>query len=191
MSLWKIAWRSIEQRGLASLLTTLSMALGVMMVVAVLAISGVVGQSFRNNASLGYNMIVGAKGGKLQLTLNTVYYLSQPVENVPYEFYLEFLPQSKRDQCLKTSLCSAETLEAGRDGKYSQFTALAIPVCLGDYLGPFRVIGTTTNFFDDLTFGPEGTRNTDSRRAAIFSTTAENTVILKRCWGRRWLASGP
>jgi len=25
-------------------------------------------------------MIVGAKGGKLQLTLNTVYYLSQPVD---------------------------------------------------------------------------------------------------------------
>ena len=63
MSLWRIAWRSIEQRGLASLLTTLSMALGVMMVVAVLSISGVVGESFRNNASLGYNMIVGAKGG--------------------------------------------------------------------------------------------------------------------------------
>ena len=124
------------------------------------------------------------------MTLNTVYYLSQPVENIPYEFFLEFLPQSERDQCLKTSLRSAETLEAGRDGKYSQFTALAIPVCLGDYLGPFRVVGTTTNFFDDLTFGPEGTRNTDSQRAATFSTTAENTVTLKRCWGRRWLARG-
>ena len=40
MSLWKIAWRSIQQRGLASWLTTLSMALGVTMVVAVLLIHG-------------------------------------------------------------------------------------------------------------------------------------------------------
>ena len=92
MSLWKIAWRSIQQRGLASSLTALSMALGVTMVVAVLLIHGVVSESFRNNSSLGYNMIVGAnKGGKLQLVLNTVFYLSQPAENIPYEFYLEFL----------------------------------------------------------------------------------------------------
>lgn len=104
MSLWTIAWRSIQQRGLASLLTTLSMALGVTMVVSVLAIYSVVSTSFRNNSSLGYNMIVGAtKGGKLQLTLNTVYYLSQPVENIPYEYYLEFLPTEQRQQELLTN----------------------------------------------------------------------------------------
>ena len=38
MSLFLIAFRSIQQRGVASLLTMLSMALGVMLVVAVLAI---------------------------------------------------------------------------------------------------------------------------------------------------------
>ena len=53
MSLWKIAWRSIQQRALASSLTGISMALGVMLVVAVLSIHGVVSQSFKNNASLG------------------------------------------------------------------------------------------------------------------------------------------
>ena len=70
MSLWKIAWRSIQQRALASTLTGLSMGLGVALVVAVLLIHGVIGDSFRNNSSLGYNLIVGAKGGKLQLVLN-------------------------------------------------------------------------------------------------------------------------
>ena len=91
MSMWMIAWRSIQQRGLASSLTAFSMALGVMLVVAVLSIHGVIQSSFRNNANLGYNVIVGAKGGKLQLTLNSVYYLSQPIENVSYDFYMEFL----------------------------------------------------------------------------------------------------
>src|SRR5213079_3117933 len=98
MSLFRIALRSILQRGVASLLTTFSMALGVMLVVAVLSIHGVVSQSFRNNASLGYNMIVGAKGGQEQLTLNTVFYLSKPVENIPYTYYLEFLKQDERDK---------------------------------------------------------------------------------------------
>src|SRR3954469_1563791 len=98
MSLFRIALRSILQRGVASLLTTFSMALGVMLVVAVLSIHGVVSQSFRNNASLGYNMIVGAKGGQEQLVLNTVFYLSKPVENIPYTYYLEFLKREERDR---------------------------------------------------------------------------------------------
>src|SRR6476661_970802 len=98
MSFFRIALRSILQRGVASLLTMFSMALGVMLVVAVLSIHGVVSQSFRNNASLGYNMIVGAKGGREQLTLNTVFYLSKPVENIPYTYYLEFLKRDERDR---------------------------------------------------------------------------------------------
>ena len=45
------------------MLTILSMALGVMMVVAVLTIHGVVSESFKVNNSFGYNIIVGARGG--------------------------------------------------------------------------------------------------------------------------------
>lgn len=138
MSLWKIAWRSIQQRGLASALTSLSMALGVMLVVAVLLIMGIVSDSFRNNSSLGYNMIVGAKGGRLQLVLNTVYYLSSPVENIPYTFYEQFLDASQRPD--------------GRDGQFSKFTAVAIPVCLGDYYHGFRVVGTTPKMFDRFVY---------------------------------------
>jgi hypothetical protein len=47
-------------------------------------------QSFLGANGLGYNLIVGAKGSKVQLVLNTVYYLSSPVENIPYSFYKEF-----------------------------------------------------------------------------------------------------
>ena len=215
MSLWKIAWRSIQQRGVASLLTSLSMALGVMLVVSVLSIHGVIAQSFRSNTNLGYNMIIGAKGGKLQLTLNSVFYLSQPIENIPFDYYLEFLDAAHRSAAYQHSLqndlhklvwqsratqwqvaagahsagalvpagiaclekaCEATLqqcdytwmfkhagravapLEAGRPGRFSRFTKLAIPLCLGDYFGRFRVIGTTPDFFDRLTFGEEGER---------------------------------
>lgn len=109
MSLLKIALRSILQRGVASSLTTFSMALGVMLVVAVLSIHGVVEKSFKNNADLGYNIIVGAtKGGKLQLTLNSVYYLSSPVENIPYDYYLEFVSPEKRAEEYKQSIAANE-----------------------------------------------------------------------------------
>ena len=46
LDLLQIAFRSIRQRGVASLLTMFSMSLGVMLVVAVLSIHGVVTQSF-------------------------------------------------------------------------------------------------------------------------------------------------
>jgi putative ABC transport system permease protein len=203
MSLFQIALRSITQRRVASLLTLLSMGLGVMLVVAVLSIHAIIAQSFRNNASLGYNMIVGAKGGQEQLTLNTVYYLSQPVENIPYTYYLEFLQRDARDalqaesyavQALSALSASQELLhlaapgaaaaverrlqnrlglaavpdtrlkphfppvEIGRNGKYGQMTDLAIPLCLGDYFGRFRVVGTTPALFDDLVWDLDNNR---------------------------------
>ena len=104
MSLFSIAWRSILQRGVASALTCLSMALGVMLVVAVLTIHGVLSKSFYTNSSLGYNLIVGAKGGKEQLVLNSVFYLSSPVENISYDYYLEFLKRDQRAELLQDSL---------------------------------------------------------------------------------------
>jgi putative ABC transport system permease protein len=170
------------QRGLSSFLTMLSMALGIMLVVTVLSVHGVVTSSFRNNSNLGYNIIVGAKGGQEQLVLNTVFYLSRPVENIPYHYYMEFLKQPERDLQLQNSLKrvgsdarlqSAELLrttnplgglfavtslqtdstlhtvekqrdiELGRNGKYGNMCDFAIPVCLGDYLEEFRVVGTT------------------------------------------------
>ena len=210
VSLLRIALRSVQQRGLASLLTAFSMALGIMLVVAVLSIHGVISESFQTNASLGYNMIVGAKGGKLQLTLNTVYYLSQPVENIPYDFYLEFKDQQTRDHDYQFSLMryskevrrygeqlvhgslavagggsamSAQLLgsaafeavqyqqnRAVRPGRYGLFTQLAIPLCLGDYYGPFRVVGTTPEMFTKLRFGTAGEREYTFAQGRNFET---------------------
>jgi putative ABC transport system permease protein len=130
MSLWKIAWRSIEQRALASCLTGVSMALGVALVVTVLVIHSVVDQFFRQS-SQGYDMIVGAtKGGRLQLVLNTVYHLSQPVENLPYRFYKEFLKDGEHP------------------GKFASLVDVAVPLCLGDSFEDFRVVGTTPDMFE-------------------------------------------
>ena len=88
MSLWKIAWRSIQQRSLASALTAISMALGVSLVVGVLVVHSVVDRSFRRGGE-GYDLVVGAKGGQQQLVLNTVYYMGNPVGTIPYSYFEE------------------------------------------------------------------------------------------------------
>ena len=128
MSLWKIAWRSIQQRALASALTAFGMGLGVALVVSVLVIHNVIDKSFKRG-SQGYDLIVGAKGGKLQLVLNTVFHMSEPIENIPYSYYREFA-----------------------DGRFANFVETAIPVCMGHAYKGCQVVATVPEMFEDLTY---------------------------------------
>jgi len=109
-------------------LTAFSMGMGVALVVTVLVIYGVINQSFRRGAQ-GYDLIIGAKGSQLQLVLNTVFHLSQPLENIPYSYYEEFL-----------------------EGRFAPAVEAAIPVCTGhDYKG-YPAIATIPEYFEKLTY---------------------------------------
>ncbi len=127
MSLWKIAWKSIRHRSLASSLTAFSMALGVALVVTVLVVNGVVGKSFQQGAQ-GYDLIVGAKGSKLQLVLSTVFYNQDPVGLIPYEYY-----------------------DLMRSSRYSAEVKTAIPIARGDNYQGSPVIATTPEYFSSVT----------------------------------------
>ncbi len=155
MSLLQIAWRNFCHRSLSSVLTTLSLALGVGLVVLVLSVFGIISEAFTRNASVGYNLVVGPKGSALQLTLNSVYYLSQPIENLPYTEYMEFFSQEKRAEMVARYGGDPEL--AQRDGIYAGFIGegYAIPLALGDYFGEFRVVGTTPDFFEKLRHGSD------------------------------------
>jgi len=136
MPFWKIAWRNIEQRALASMLTALSMALGVAVMICVLVIHSVAVRQFSQDAQ-GYHLIVGGKGGELQLVLSTVYHLGQPLYPIPYTYYQKFT-----------------------EGEFAGITQTAIPLCLGDsYEAPngrmFRVVGTTPDLFDKIQYGAQ------------------------------------
>lgn len=163
MSLWKIAWRSIQQRSLASTLTAVSMALGVALVVAVLVIHGVVDKSFRRSAQ-GYDLIIGPKGSRLDLVLNTVYHMGRPVGTIPYRYYTELADQ-----------------------RFAADVETAVPICMGDHFSGFRVIGTNPDMFDKLeyldgqkyTFQPGG-RNFDWNapfEAVVGATAARKTGL--------------
>ena len=111
------------------------MALGVAVMIAVIVIHSVTVRQFEQNAQ-GYHLIVGGKGGALQLVLSTVYHIGQPLYPIPYTYYQKFLP----------------------GGEFADVTELAIPMCLGDsYESPsgtlFRVIGTSPELFDKINYG--------------------------------------
>jgi putative ABC transport system permease protein len=122
MNLFSIAFKSLRQRTLSSVLTSFSVALGVMLMVAVLVIYGIISNIF-SQQSIGYDLIIGPKGSELQLVLSTVYRVSPPIENLPYSFYRQFKER--------------EGIEA------------AIPVAFGDTTqeGNFPICGTTPEYF--------------------------------------------
>ncbi len=134
MSFWKIAWRNIKQRALASSLTGLSMALGVALMILVIVIYDVTVDQFSNDAQ-GYHLIVGgSKGGDLQLVMTTVFHLGRPLYPIPYSYYEKFTK-----------------------GEFAPYTQVAVPYCLGDsYVSgdqQFRVVATTPELFDKIAYG--------------------------------------
>lgn len=154
MNLFHIAWRNLLHRWLASTLTLLSMALGVSLVVLVLAISGLITKSFESNSNVGYNLIVGPKGSPIQLTMSCVLYVGAPIKaTLPYSYYLEYSSKKKREQALEEF--GGKLDEPDRNGKYAMHVGdgFALPICLGDYLGPFRIVGTVPEYVTALRHG--------------------------------------
>ena len=130
MPLWKIAWRSIQHRSLASGLTAFSMGLGVALVVAVIVIHGVLGQTFMRSAQ-GYDIVVGPpKGSPLEIVLGAVFYSNYLSDTIPYGFFQQI-----------------ET------GTFAPEVGTAIPIALADrILGGMQVVATTPKFFTDLKY---------------------------------------
>ncbi|MGL4595626.1 MAG: ABC transporter permease [Thermoguttaceae bacterium] len=129
MPLWKIAWRSIQHRSLASGLTAFSMGLGVALVVAVIVIYGVLSQTFMRSAQ-GYDMVVGPpKGSPLEVVLGAVFYSNYLSDTIPFSYFKQ--------------------IETGR---FSTEVQTAIPIALGDHIFGMPVIATVPDFFNKLRY---------------------------------------
>ncbi|MCL2711333.1 MAG: ABC transporter permease [Planctomycetaceae bacterium] len=128
MPLWKIAYRSIQFRFVSSILTAFSMSLGVAIVVTVIVIHGVLDSSFKRSAQ-GYNLIISGKGSPLDVVLSTVFYLREPVGEVP-ESYLKMF----------------------RTGQYSHLIEAVIPVSIGHHFRGVSIVGTDPDFFTKLKY---------------------------------------
>ena len=164
MSLWKIAWRSIEHRSLASMLTALSMALGVALVVTVLVIHGVISQTFQRSTQ-GYSLVIGPKGSKLELVFSTSFYISVPESQIPYRLYDEI---------------NSQKLYASQIDK-------AIPIAISEPYETVPVIATYPKYFTDLKHGNnrgyefydggENFKDTDTYGAVIGSAAARKLKL--------------
>ena len=130
MKLPRLVLRNLRRRPLATALTTVSVALGVGLFAAVGALRNAAQDGFQRSASV-CDVIVGAKGSSLQLTLNALYHMGLSPGNVPFAAYEQL---------------------AAHPG-----AAWAVPTAVGDSFGGHRIVATTDTLFSELElrdFGP-------------------------------------
>ncbi|QDT37041.1 ABC transporter permease [Stratiformator vulcanicus] len=157
MSLFSIAIKSLRQRALASSLTGLSVALGVMLMVAVLLIAGVINRAF-SQRSTAFDLIIGPKGSDTQLVLSTIYHIGAPVENLPFLYYKQLQENPLIEQ--------------------------AVPVAFGDVTqeGSFPIVGTVSRYFK-LGYGPDRPYRIDGRGLRdSFDAVIGSTVARENGW---------
>lgn len=123
MNLFKIVIKNMRQRALATTLTAVSVALAVALTVAIVHIKRGMEDRFQQS-TIGYEMVVGAKGSPLQLILNTVFNLDISPGNIPWSV-VEKLRADKRVKAV-------------------------VPFSVGDNYHGFRIIGTSDKFKDSF-----------------------------------------
>ncbi|MQA90491.1 MAG: FtsX-like permease family protein [Gemmatimonas sp.] len=117
----RLAVKSLRNRVLTTSLTVVSIALSVTLLVGIENVRVGMRESFSETISQT-DLIVGARGGSIQLLLSTVFGIGSPSNSVSWETYEHF-----RDH---------------------PAVAWTIPYSLGDSHRGFRVIGTTDDFYE-------------------------------------------
>ncbi len=115
----RLIWASIRRKPLGWAFHVLSLALGVAVVVALLAIDRGLDDRFSRDLA-GIDLVVSGKGSPLQIILSSVFQIDQPTGNIP----LATLARLKRNRLVKD----------------------AVPVSLGDNVGGYRIVGTTSEY---------------------------------------------
>lgn len=125
MVLLSLAAQSLRNRKLATGLTIASIALSVGLLLGVERVRTGARDSFANTISQT-DLIVGARGGAIQLLLYVVFHMGSATNNISYASY--------------------ETIRQHPAVKWT------IPLSLGDNHRGFRVVGTTTTFYEEYRY---------------------------------------
>ncbi len=122
----KLAWKSLMNRKATAVLTIMTVAISVILLLGVERIRTQAKDSFANTIS-GTDLIVGGRSGQVNLLLYSVFRIGNATNNIDWKSYQEF----------------------------SQHRAVdwVIPISLGDSHKGFRVMGTNHSYFEHYKYG--------------------------------------
>jgi putative ABC transport system permease protein len=119
--------RSLRQHALSTAVTAVGIALAAGLLLTVWVVKAQAQAVFAATNS-GFDAVLGARGSKLQLVLNTIFHLESSPGNIQAADY----EMIRRHPAVKT----------------------AIPLALGDTVGGWRIAGTVPQLFDEIEYLP-------------------------------------
>ncbi len=126
MNLGLLAWRSLVNRRSTAILTVISIAVSVSLLLGIEKIRVDARDSFTNTIS-GTDLVVGGRSGSIQLLLYSVFRLGQATNNIRWQSY--------------------EDIAALPGIRWT------VPLSLGDSHRGFRVLGTNLDYFKFYRYG--------------------------------------
>ena len=120
-----LVFQSLLNRWLSCLLIILTLACSISLYFTVSRIQESVKSSFKNTVS-GVDSVVAARGGNLQILLNSVFLIGEPSAPIQWNTYKDIANNNK--------------------------IKWAVPISLGDSHKGYRVIGTTNDYFKQIKY---------------------------------------
>lgn len=127
MTLGLIVRRSLRQHALSTTVTALSIALACGLLISVWVVKAQSHATFTGMTG-GFDAVLGARGSKLQLVLNTLFHLEESPGNLPWTDYL--------------------------DVKQNPNVEFALPIAVGDNYRGYRLAGTLPELFTAVEYRP-------------------------------------
>ena len=149
MTLPLIIYRSLRQHALSTIVTAAGIALacGLLMCVWMVKTQS---QSAFTQTTTGFDAVLGARGSKLQLVLNSIFHLEASPGNVAAADF----EMIRRHPMIKT----------------------AIPIAVGDNLRGYRIVGTAPELFTNVEYAP-GRKFAVEPGGKLFAGDAKEAVI--------------
>jgi putative ABC transport system permease protein len=149
VTLLLIVYRSLRQHAFSTLVTAASLALAGGLLMSVWMVKAQAQQSFLRTTT-AFDAVLGARGSKLQLVLNSIFHLEASPGNLAWQDY-EFI---RRHPAVKT----------------------AIPIAVGDNLRGYRIVGTIPEMFSDVEYAP-GRKYSFAPGGRVFNAEAKEAVV--------------
>ena len=121
--LLKLSWKNIITKPLSSGLSILLISSGIIIILITLLTSYQINEKFEKN-SAEIDLVIGAKGSRLQLVLCNIFHVDQPTGNINFA---------------STGII-----------RNHPFVKMAIPISLGDNYQSYRIVGTYLTYIDSL-----------------------------------------
>ncbi len=141
---------NILSKKLRNFLTIFSILVSVMLIISVENLTSQLKSNIVENAGT-YDILVGAPGSSTQLVLSTMFYYDAPIANIPISYYESLQGDSR--------------------------VVKVVPIGMGDNYNGYKIIGTSSEFFDEKYSLKEGELFTQTGEVVIGSTVARMTGL--------------